>query len=68
MQRGDPAWIGYMYAFSIFVGVVWILSHIIQTISCFLMLIFEKLLFWHLIFPRKLKMIIHISQKGKCVV
>ncbi|GAB2280789.1 Multidrug resistance-associated protein 1, partial [Dionaea muscipula] len=22
MQRGDPAWIGYIYAFSIFVGVV----------------------------------------------
>ena len=25
MQQGDPAWIGYIYAFSIFVGVVGIL-------------------------------------------
>lgn len=24
MQQGDPAWIGYIYAFSIFVGVVWL--------------------------------------------
>lgn len=23
MQEGDPAWIGYIYAFSIFAGVVW---------------------------------------------
>lgn len=29
MQRGDPAWIGYIYAFSIFIGVVRILPHII---------------------------------------
>lgn len=26
MQQGDPAWIGYIYAFSIFVGVVLFLS------------------------------------------
>lgn len=44
MQRGDPAWIGCMYAFSIFVGVVWILPHIIQFISCFWILIYEKFL------------------------
>lgn len=26
MQQGDPAWIGYVYAFLIFAGVVWLLS------------------------------------------
>lgn len=25
MQRGDPAWIGYVYAVAIFIGVVWLL-------------------------------------------
>ncbi|THG04306.1 hypothetical protein TEA_014856 [Camellia sinensis var. sinensis] len=26
MERGDPAWVGYIYAFSIFVGVTFIIS------------------------------------------
>ena len=31
MQKGDPSWSGYIYAFSIFAGVVWIIF-----VSCML--------------------------------
>jgi len=33
MQRGDPAWIGYLYAAAIFLGVVLVLSHLTRVIS-----------------------------------
>jgi len=46
MQRGDPAWIGYIIAFSIFVGVVWLDSPLIlyHLCSCIIYLLY---LYWH---------------------
>lgn len=43
MERGDPAWIGYIYSFLIFVGVVWFLS---RTLSGIIIWIQFKELSW----------------------